>query len=71
MKEHEQGTDLAEMGVLAALLDDDGETSREVRGLLSNLRVLVVETPEDGRDDLSEVGLDPDAWRRPADKERG
>ena len=51
---------LAEMGVLSTLLDDNGESRREIGSLLTDLRALVVETPEDGRDDLSEVGLDSD-----------
>lgn len=56
-------TELGEQTVLLALLDDDGQLAREIGGLLTDLRALVVEAPKDGRDDLGEVGLDANAWR--------
>ena len=37
--------ELAQKLVLAALLDHDGETRRQVGSLLTNLRALVVQTP--------------------------
>ena len=61
LKEHD--AELREQAVLLALLDDDRKLARQVRSLLPNLGALVVETPEDGRDDLGEVGLDADAER--------
>jgi hypothetical protein len=53
--------ELAQVGVLAALLDDDGEPGGQVGRLLPDLRRLVVEPPEDRRDDLGQVRLDADA----------
>jgi hypothetical protein len=42
------------------LLDDHGKARGEIGGLLTNFGTLVVETPEDGGDDLGKIRFDPD-----------
>ena len=57
LKEHH--TQVRQQGVLAALLDDDGQLRRQVGRLLPRARILVVEAPQDRRHDLHQVRLDP------------
>lgn len=52
------------MGILSTLLDDNGETSSEIGGLLTDLGTLVIKTPENGGDDLGEVRFDSNACER-------
>jgi len=44
--------------ILAALLDDNRQSSGKVPRLLSHLRTFVVESPEDRSHDLSKIRLD-------------
>ena len=56
--------DDAELGqkrVFLALLDDESEPASQVCSLLTDLGALVVQTPQDGRDDLGQVRLDADS----------
>ena len=50
----EDDAELGQERVLLALLDHDRELARQVRRLLAHLSALVVEPPEDGRDDLGD-----------------
>ena len=61
----EDKTELAQELVFTALLDDNRKSSRQVSCLLTDFRTLVVEPPENGRDNLGEVWLDADACTRP------
>jgi len=44
--------------IFTTLLDHDSQAGREIRDLLLDHRALVVELPENGRDNLSEIWLD-------------
>ena len=59
LKQHQ--SKLVEELILTALLDDNSEARSEIGGLLTNFGTLVVETPEDRRDDLGKVRLDTDS----------
>lgn len=61
LEEHE--TKRAQLLVLAALLYNNGEAGGQICGLLPDLCALVVETPKDGGDNLSEIRLDSDTCK--------
>ena len=52
---------LAQQLIFATLLDHNGETCREIHRLLVHFCALVVSPPQNGQDNLCEVGLDTDA----------
>ena len=57
----EDETELAEKLVFTTLLDDDSETGGKICSLLADFGTLVVQTPENGGDDLRKVRLHADA----------
>ncbi len=56
-------TKFGQQSVFSALLDDQRQLGGQVSGLLTRLCALVVQTPQNGRDNLREVGLDTQAQR--------
>jgi len=54
-------SELVKKLIFTALLDDDSKARSEIGGLLANFGALVVETPEDGGDDLGKVRFDADS----------